>query len=256
MAVWLALILGVVQGLTEFLPVSSSGHLLLLEHVFGLGGSNLFFNVLVHFATLVAVVLVFWKEVVYLIKHPFSRQTLNIVLASAITVVVALVFNRLLGVYMPALLGFGFLLTSALLFYTTFKKGSIRKEIGYPQAAVIGLVQGLAIVPGLSRSGSTIAVALAQKAEREEAAKFSFLISLPVIIGGMLFEVIDGVRGGFGQINVVSCIVGFVAAFVTALLTIKLMMKIVKKGRWLPFAIYLLLLGIFVLLNQFWLGLF
>ena len=116
---------------------------------------------------------------------------------------------------------------------------------------VIGIVQGIAVLPGISRSGSTICASLLQGVEREESAKFSFILSIPIIIGAMLFETIDVVRYGFGDVNAISCILGFFASFLTALISVKFMMEIVKKGKWLWFSLYLFLLSIFVLLNNF-----
>ena len=261
MAILYALILGIVQGLTEFLPISSSGHLLLLEHIFGITEGGLFFNVLLHFATLIAVIMVFWKDVVYLIKHPFSKEMGAIVVATIPTVVIALLVEKFVDGYaMLAFLGFGFLISAIVITITLClqKRKPLAKynEVGIGKAFMIGCVQGLAVFPGISRSGSTICAGLLGKVERETAAKFSFLISLPVILGGMVFEVADGIKSGFGNVNALACIVGFIAAFVVALFTIKLMMKIVKKGKWWYFAVYLFILAIFVILNQYVLMIF
>lgn len=260
MSIIIALVLGIVQGLTEFLPVSSSGHLLLIENIFHISEGSLFFNVLVHFGTLMAVVLLFWKDVVYLIKHPFSKRMGTIVVATIPTVIIALLVEHFFDEFaLSAFVGFGFLISAFIIGLTSIlqrRKNLVTTEIGYKKALLIGIVQGVAVFPGISRSGSTICAGLMSKTEREEAAKFSFLISIPVIIGGMVFEIADGIKSGFGNVNALSSIVGFFAAFFVALLTIKLMMKIVKKGSWWPFAIYLLLLSIFVLLNQYVLMLF
>lgn len=254
MAILYALILGLVQGLCEFLPISSSGHLLLFEHIFGIAEGSLFFNVLMHFATLVAVVIVFWKDIAYLVRHPFSKQTLSIVVATIPTVIIALVVEHFVSEYvMLTFLGFGFLISAITISITCIlqKRGRNVGEINYKNSLMIGLVQGIAVFPGISRSGSTICAALISGVEREQAAKFSFLISLPVILGGMVFEVADGIKNGFGQVNALACIVGFLAAFIVAIATIKLMMKIVKKGKWWGFAIYLFVIATIVLLNQF-----
>ena len=256
MGILAALILGIIQGLTEFLPISSSGHLMVVEHLFGIEGGSLFFNVLVHFAKLISVVLVFWKDVIYLIKHPFSKRMLTIVLACIPTIIIALVVEFLFDEFsLMAFVGFGFLISAIVISITSFlqarKKPFRTLEVGNGQALTIGFVQGLAVFPGISRSGSTICAGLMLGVEREEAAKFSFLISLPVILGGMVFEVADGIKSGFGAVNALACLVGFIAAFAVAILTIKLMMKIVKKGSWWPFAVYLFIIATLVLLNQF-----
>lgn len=256
-----ALILGILQGLTEFLPISSSGHLMLVEGLFGLDGGNLFFNVLLHFATLIAVLIVFWKDVVDIIKHPFGKKMQAIVVATIPTVILALVVRFCFDEFaLVAFLGYGFLISSIVITITTILQNKKRQlgsiEINNKQAFLIGLVQGFAVLPGVSRSGSTICAGLVQGIDREESAKFSFLISIPVILGGLVFELIDGFSSGFGQVDALSSIVGFISAFVVALFTIKFMMKIVKKGSWWYFAVYLFLLAVFVLLNQYVLCLF
>lgn len=251
-----AIILGIIQGLTEFLPISSSGHLMLVEHLFGLQSGNLFFNVLLHFATLIAVVIVFWKDVVNLIKHPLGLQMRAIVVATIPTVILALLVNYFFDEFaLMGFLGFGFLISAVVITITTVlqKRRPLynSKTVDSKRAFVIGLVQGLAVFPGISRSGSTICAGLLQGVEREESAKFSFLVSIPVIIGGMVFELASGFKSGFGEVNAVACIIGFVVAFVVALFTIKLMMRLVKKGSWWYFAVYLFVVAIIVLLNQF-----
>ena len=237
MSILQAIILGVLQGLTEFLPISSSGHLMLAEHLFGLKQNTLFFNVLLHFATLVAVVIA-------------------IVVATIPTVILALIVNHFTDEFaLMAFLGFGFLISAIVIAVTSIyqKKRPLVNcyQINNKKAFVVGLVQGLAVFPGISRSGSTICAGLLQGVQREECAKFSFLISIPVILGGMIFELYDAVRVGLNNIDALPCIIGFVVAFVVALFTIKFMMKIVKKGNWWYFAIYLTALGILVLLNQY-----
>jgi len=251
-----AFILGVVQGLTEFLPISSSGHLMLMENILDVHSGGMFFNVLLHFATLMAVVIIFWKDVVYLIKHPFGKEMQTIVIATIPTVILALVVNYFFDEFsLMAFVGFGFLISAIVISITSFMmhKKPITKflVVDNKRGFIIGLIQGLAVFPGISRSGSTICAGLLQGVEREESAKFSFLISLPVIIGGMVFELIDGFKTGFEDINIWACLVGFLTAFLVALFTIKLMMKIVKKGNWWYFSIYLFILSLIVILNQY-----
>ncbi|MBR2909565.1 MAG: undecaprenyl-diphosphate phosphatase [Clostridia bacterium] len=261
MSIIIALFLGLIQGLTEFLPISSSGHLMLFEGLLGLKGSNIFFNLILHFATLLAVVIVFWKDVIELIKHPFGEKMRKIVVATIPTVILALIVKFAIDEFtMVVFLGYGFLV-SAVVIFTTFmlqKKQNllINKNISYKQSFIIGLVQGFAVLPGISRSGSTICAGLLQGVDREECAKFSFLISIPVILGGVIFETADGFLNGFGNVLALPSIIGFLVAFIVALFTIKLMMRVVKKGNWLIFAIYLFVLAGFVLLNQYVLCLF
>jgi len=256
-----AILLGIVQGLTEFLPISSSGHLMIFESLLGMQNNNMFYNVLLHVASLMAVIIVFWKDIVELLKHPFSPPMLRIVVATIPTVILALVVNHFFDESaLRVFVGFGFLISAMVVSATAIMQNPKRiratRPLNYSRAFAIGVVQGLAVFPGISRSGSTISAGLMMGTEREEAASFSFIISIPVIIGGMIFEIIGGVKTGFSGVEALPAILGFIAAFLTALFTIKFMMKIVKKGRWWAFAVYLVFLAIFVLLNQFVLGLF
>ena len=250
-----AIILGILQGLTEFLPVSSSGHLILFESIFGISENNMFFNIVVHVATLVAVVIIFWKDVVNIIKHPFGKDMQFIVLATIPTIAIAFITNHFIDDFaMKTFLGFGFLISAVITGTTAMlqkRKHLINGDVTYGKSFIIGVVQGLAVMPGISRSGSTICAGLLQGVEREKSASFSFLISIPVILGGMFFELADGIKNGFGTVDFASCSLGFIFAFITALFTIKLMMKFVKKGNWIWFSIYLFALSVIVVLNQY-----
>lgn len=261
MKILTALILGILQGLTEFLPISSSGHLLLAENIFGLKNGDMFFNVLLHFASLIAIVIVFWKDIVCILKDPFGNKMKNIIIATIPTVVIALVVKFLFDDYhLSVFLGHGFFISSILILLTTLlnrkRYNTELIDINKKRSFIIGIVQGIAVLPGISRSGSTICAGLLQGVDREECAKFSFLISIPVIFGAMILETVEMAKTGFSNINFWSCIVGFLSSFFIAILTIKLMMKIVKKGSWIWFSIYLFVLSIFVLLNQYVLCLF
>jgi len=256
MGVLYALILGIVQGLTEFLPISSSGHLLLIEHIFGITEGNLFFNILLHIASLLAVVIIMRKEIVNLLKRPFSKKVGTLLLSCVITVVVVLFLSCVDKFTTISYLGFGFLISAILLLVTHImankqKKLSLKSEIGYLDAAIIGVIQGIATLPGISRSGSTICTSLLLGNSRKSSANFSFLISIPIIIGAMVFELIKGDFNATINISAISCIIGFVASFVVALLSIKLMLKVIEKGKWLWFSIYLFILSMIVLLNQY-----
>ena len=237
-----AILLGLVQGLTEFLPVSSSGHLLLLEKL-SFAPASLFLNLALHVATLFAVLIVMRREVWDILRHPLSSDLKYICLASLPTVAVALLFSFFLPELLAgAMLPFGFLLTSALLFLTeSFSKGRGR-EIDVRNSLITGVMQGIAVLPGVSRSGATISALRLTGVEGEKAAAFSFLLSLPVIAGGFLLE---GVKSGFSvegaELPVVAAAV--LAAFLSGLFAAKFMLKRVKKG-FLPFAIYTLLIGI------------
>lgn len=255
-----AIILGIVQGLTEFLPISSSGHLMIVESLLNFSGGGMFYNVLLHVASLLAVVIVFWKDVIRILKNPLGKEMRFIILATIPTVIIALVVNHFCDDFMlKTFVGFGFLISAIVIAVTSIlqkKKNVIALEMDNKKAFIIGVVQGLAVFPGISRSGSTICAGLVQKVEREESATFSFLISIPVILGGMCFELAKGIKHGFGNIQALPCILGFISAFIVALFAIKFMMKIVKKGNWWGFSVYLFMLSVFVLLNQFVFGWF
>ena len=255
MTILQAIILGIIQGLTEFLPISSSGHLLLFEGIFGIQNNSMFFNVLLHFASLLAVVIIFWKDIVDLFKHPFSERVKTFIIATIPTIIIALIIEKNFEDFIfTQFLGFCFLISAIVIFITFLLRKKTKNQVfsvNRKQGFIIGIVQGIAVLPGISRSGSTICAALLQGVEREESAKFSFLLSIPVILGAMLFETVDGIKSGFGNINALACILGFIFSFLVALFTIKFMMKIVKNGNWVWFSLYLFLLSIFVILNNY-----
>ena len=257
MSIIYAIILGIVQGITEFLPISSSGHLLLLEYLFGIEEGNLFFNVLLHLASLLAVIIVMRKEILELIKKPFSRKTYTLILACLCSVLVVIFLSGNMDKFTAiGYLGFGFLFSSILLFLTFLmgKKKNIpinKNQISYVDSIIIGITQGLATLPGVSRSGSTICSSLLLGNSREESVNFSFLLSIPIIVGALFFELLKGDFNQISNISAVSCIVGFVSSFIVALFGLKLMKKVLKNKSWLWFSIYLFVLAVFVLMNQY-----
>ena len=253
-----AIVLGFIQGITEFLPISSSGHLLLFEHIFGINEGNLFFNILLHLASLLAVVIVMRRELFELIKKPFSKQTLSVVVCSVVTVLIVLLLSFTMDKFTSlGYLGFGFFASAILIFVThvaskrSEKSVITKQDISYADAIIIGITQGLATLPGISRSGTTICTALLLGNSKESSANFSFVISIPIIIGAMIFDIIKEGGDIVCNISAVSCIAGFVVSFFMALLSIKLMYKIIKNKSWIGFSIYLFVLSIFVLLNQY-----
>ncbi|MGI5838307.1 MAG: undecaprenyl-diphosphate phosphatase [bacterium] len=254
-----ALILGLVQGLTEFLPVSSSGHLVLLQALFGISEGSLTFDILVHFGTLLAVLAVFHQDILAIVKQPFSRLPRLLLVGSAVTAV----FYFLLKDYIEALfttgrlLGVSFLITGIVL-STADRALKGRKNltgITYPDAAFVGLMQGLAILPAVSRSGITITGALLRGIDRETAARFSFLLSLPVILGASLLELPEllAVENAAAWPVFLS---GMAAAAIAGYFAIRFMLKVVTQGRLRIFAYYVFGLGILVLADQFFFRLF
>ena len=243
MTIWQALILGIIQGATEFLPVSSSGHLVLFNNIFGISGNTIAFSVFLHLATLFAVFIILRKQIWWLIKHPFSPLAKKLYLSTAITVVIALIFESFFkSMFSGAYLSLFFMITAVLL-VTTELIASKRPyhAFTYKTAIVVGLVQGIAVIPGISRSGSTICAGVLEGANREECAEFSFILSIPIIIGSMLFEIFDCIKLGvpFFDASAPEILIAFVAAFLVGLLCVKVMLSVVKKAKFLPFAIYL-----------------
>lgn len=231
-------VLGIVQGLTEFLPVSSSGHLLLLERL-GVAPPSVAINLFLHVATLVAILVVLRKPAFDIIKHPFNKKTLWIIIASIPTAIIGMVFKLyfedvLLGKYLSV----GFLLTAILLLTVKPTKLKMNRHLS---AFIVGISQGLAVIPGLSRSGTTISCMTALNYSSEESAELSFLMSIPVIIGGAILELSEL---SFATIDWTVLSSAFVTALLTGLLSIKVMLKGWSNAR-IPFAIYLLFLTIF-----------
>lgn len=245
MTILALVVLGLVQGLCEFLPVSSSGHLVLLSHLFGIEDS-LFVSIILHVATLLAVVVVMRKEIFYLIKHPFSKQTIALALATISTCIVAILLMPLItSAFEGASLPIFFLLSAIILFFVGRKRKKTNGEITYKRAMIIGLAQGLAIFPGLSRSGTTISAGLATGADRQESSKFSFLISLPIILGSLVMEIFEiTLKGGVINVNVAGLILAFIIAFIVGILTIKFMLKLTNNVTFKWFSIYLIVLAI------------
>jgi len=221
------LLLGIIQGLTEFLPVSSSGHLVIFQALLKLP-SNLAFDVVVHLATGLAVIAFFWKDILALFNPRSYRMLLYLALATLFTVMVGLTFKD----YFEALFSStfavgGFLLLTAAVILLAEWIGKGRRQIetmNFWDAILIGLAQGCAIAPGLSRSGTTISAALGLNFDRAQAARFSFLLSIPAIFGAGLFKAKDIVEAGTAGIGFWPLLLGGLAAFITGWLAIKLFM--------------------------------
>lgn len=258
MTVLQAIILGIVQGLTEFLPVSSSGHLVIFQHIFNIQEAPLTFDVLVHMGTLVAVFIAFWEDILMILKRPFSKLTYLIV--------VGCIPAALLGYFLQPVFEQAFeslLVVGVGLFFTGFilkiSENLSRKSIGlkeeyetsYWNALFVGLLQGLAIIPGISRSGSTIAGGLLAGMDRNFAARFSFLLSIPVILGAGIIKIKDLFVIGVASENIISYIVGPLAAAVFGYMAIKLVLRMVKQGRLAVFSYYCWTVGSLTLLAYF-----
>lgn len=249
----IAVILGVVQGLCEFLPVSSSGHLVLLQNIFGIEEGALFFDVMLHVGTLAAVFAVYHKRIFALLKKPFQRLTLLLAVSTLGTVVLALIFRDTFeNAFGGGLLGLGFLLTTVVLLinqYAARDSKSIGK-LSIAGAAGIGLMQGIAIFPGLSRSGSTITGARLFGLSKDDAAEYSFLLSIPAILGSLVLQLPDVISEGVVGISWGCIIIGTLAAAISGYFAIRLMLRLIREKSLVGFGIYTAVLGVLVLADQ------
>ncbi len=259
MSLIVALILGIIQGLTEFLPISSSGHLVLVQNIFGLNSAdNLLFDVILHLGTLFAVIIVYRKSVWELIKHPFSKKMKMLVLGTIPTVIIALLFKDFFeNAFGGNMLFVGFLITAVLLLIANHydKKYQNYKTMDYSKIMVMGIFQGLAIFPGLSRSGTTTTSALIMGVKKEEALEYSFLLSIPIILASLAYELIFH-SSSIVSISFAPILTGFLASLVFGILSILFMKKIIKNRTYNYFAIYLIILSAFLIINNVWLHLF
>lgn len=244
MSIFLVLFfMGLVQGLTEFLPVSSSGHLVLLSNIFGVEES-LFLSILLHVATLFSICAVFYKDIFALIRHPFSQKSIMIVTATIPTAVIALILMPFIkssfgGTFLPV----AFLFTAIILVAGELFQVK-KREFSIKTAFIMGVMQGFAVFPGISRSGATISAGLMAGADKKECAKFSFLMSIPIIILSMFLEVYEAISGGISiDYPLSAIIISFLTAFVSGIFAIKFMMKF-ASGKYWWFSIYLILLSL------------
>lgn len=249
-----SILLGIVQGLTEFLPVSSSGHLVLLQNIFGVSEPQLFFDTMLHLGTLVAVVVVMWKSIVEIFKNFFSKMTLYLVIATIPAVVATLLFGDFFeGAFSGTYLGYGFLLTACVLTLSEVisQRVSRKREISMGSSITMGVMQAVAIFPGVSRAGSTIAGGLVCGIDRRQAASFSFLMSIPAILGSVVLQGAKIFNETSMNVEWLPTITGMVCAAVSGYFAIKFMLALISKKRLYGFAIYVAALGIFVLLDQY-----
>ncbi len=254
-----ALILGLVQGLTEFLPVSSSGHLEIGKAILQIEATNsLTFSIVVHGATVLSILVVFWKDLKNLFIKSF-RFEYNESNSYVLKILISMIPVGIVGVFFKdqveslftgnlVLVGSMLIVTAALLVITNFVPSGTRK-IGLPDALVIGIAQAMAVIPGISRSGATICTALFLGNDREEAAKFSFLMVILPILAANFLDLMDmgseiAETATLVPIGWPALLVGFIAAFGSGLLACKWMMSIVRNGKLLYFGIYCLIVGI------------
>lgn len=264
------LILAVVQGLTEFLPISSSGHLNILYDVMGVEDNTLLLSVILHLSTLLSIMVYYRKDILPLISHPFCKTNRKIFVTTFFTGLVFLIFKPLISKFFSTKYLFIFFIATAFLLFIgdfvsenrQYKTRIINKlpeskvllhsdildiPITYREAIVIGLTQGVATIPGISRSGSTIAVSslIGVKCDK---AKYSFLISIPIILLSLVYTIISG--GGFASINILALAISFFVCFLVGLLSIKWVAILSHKNTLSYFGYYLLILSTFLILNS------
>lgn len=259
---WLeALILGIIQGLTEYLPVSSSGHLAIGSALFGIQGEdNLTFTIAVHVATVLSTLVILWKEVEWLFRG-FFKFKMNAEMKYIINILISMIPIGIVGFFFKDeverifgsglfIVGLMLLVTATLLAFSYYAKPRIKEEISKKDAFIIGIAQACAVMPGLSRSGSTIATGLMLGNKKEKLAQFSFLMVIPPILGEALLDgmkIVKGAAEGATDISITSLTVGFIAAFVSGCIACKWMINIVKKGKLIYFAIYCGIVGLITL---------
>lgn len=267
-----AILLGIIQGLAEFLPISSSGHLVLFQHLFGLTnteeGRYIFFDVLLHLGTLAAVFIAFRSTVAKLIKHfftllkklftgRFSYKTLNayekmviyLIIATLPLCLVLFIKDWVEGLFTPLYAGIGLLVTAVLLFsadrvVTGKRARKKQKDMNAADAVVVGLFQLAAIVPGLSRSGSTISAGLFRGLSRSKALEFAFVLSIPAVLGANIVQFKDALKVGVAKELYLPFALGAVAAAVTGYIAIQLLRMFMKKNKFGVFAYYCAAAGI------------
>jgi undecaprenyl-diphosphatase len=268
---WLeALILGIVQGLTEYLPVSSSGHLAIGSELLGIHAEeSMMFTVVVHVATVLSTIVILgheiWKIISGAVHSPVGGK-LNDDQKYVVNILVSMIPIGIVGVFfkddVEAIFGSGLtvvgaclLLTALLLSFSYFAKPRLKEKISLRDAFIIGLSQALAVLPGLSRSGTTIATGLILGNKKENMAQFSFLMVIPPILGEALLDCIkaykEGMEAAFGGCSTTSLVVGFLAAFISGCVACKWMINIVRRGKLIYFAIYCLIVGVVTLVTSF-----
>ena len=257
-----SIVLGIIQGLTEFLPVSSSGHLAIAGTLFGLTGEeNLAFAILVHAATVLSTIIVLWKEIFGLFSGFFAFRW-NSDTKMVVKLLLSMVPVGLVGVYFREtverffgsgliLVGCMLILTAVLLFVSFMIARPRKEEVPFRDAIIIGCVQACAVLPGLSRSGSTIAAGVWLGNNREKVAKFSFLMVILPVLGETFLDGMKMMKGAttvFSSISIPAMIGGFLAAFIAGLIACKWMIGLVKKGQMKYFAYYCAAIGFFAII--------
>lgn len=262
MSIIKSIILGIVQGIAEFLPVSSSGHLRVLRNLMDLGDVPVLFDILLHVATLIVVLFVF-REKVYVLLRSLSRWIIRKSdisdkenLKMIVLIIVATFFTGILGIVIskmeffenPRVVSVFFIVTAVILWLTRYIKPRENNRVpGGKEGILLGIAQGFGVIPGISRSGITISAALFGGIDREKAGEISFIISIPAIVGAAILELKDGAEM-MTSVSPAALAFGFITTMIVGYFSLQLLMKLIKSGRFYLFSFYLLPLGIVGLL--------
>jgi len=257
MQIWQAIVLGAIQGFAEFLPVSSSGHLLLLQRWLGVTEGGLFFDVMLHIGTLIPVFIVFFKQILSLFTKPFNKLIFLIIATIPAVLTGILLGDIVEGAFYTGdllsavLLSVTFILTACELFFaeTISKKRNKSLPLSYKNTFAMGIAQSIAIVPGLSRSGTVISAGCFTGVDRSENANFTFLMSIPVILGAALLSGYKAIKGGI-VVDAVPLLFGVVTAMITGYIAIKVMLKIIKKANYKWFSLYLVIMAVASIISK------
>ncbi|MBQ9734881.1 MAG: undecaprenyl-diphosphate phosphatase [Clostridia bacterium] len=258
MEIWQAIVLGAVQGFAEFLPVSSSGHLILLQNWFGIEDNVIFYSVMLHIGTLIPVIIVLWREILGLFKKPFNKFG-YLVVATIPAGIIGIIFSKVFdldAVFTDHvwLLSITFLFTAAEMIFSEMraKKVEMINPINLKSSFIMGCGQAVGVLPGVSRSGSTITAGCIARVDKSENANFTFLMSIPIILAAVLLEGIDCVQSGsIGGITPVPLLLGILTAMICGYIAIKFMLSIIKRANYKWFSLYLVLISVTNLIVYF-----
>lgn len=290
MTLWNSIFLGIIQGLAEFLPISSSGHLAIFQEVFNIQGASMTFDVMLHFGTLVAIFIAFWNDIkklfvegisivrdffinlyrffvnlgkkkgqgigyVEMVKTPYRKFVMLVIVSTIPTAVIGLLLDNVIEEVSSSLLivGICLMVTAVLLFVAdNCNVGNKRpKNIKYSEAGIVGVVQGMAVLPGISRSGSTITACLLCGFDKSFAVKYSFIMSIPTVIGAVILELKDFSKLAVSGTELTYYIVGTVVAAIVGYICIKTMLVLVRGKKFKGFSIYCLIAGLFSIIYYF-----
>lgn len=274
MTLFQSIILGIFQGISEFLPISSSGHLVILQHFFGIKEGNLFFTEMLHFGTLISIVIVYFNDIIniiveffkmlgdgiknkkFKITNDYQKLALLIIIGSIPTAIIGLLFEDFFEkLYSSSLLpiGIAFLVTGFLLWIANKKPKETKKvkEMTILDSLIVGTFQGIAIIPGISRSGSTIVAGLFRGFDRSLATEFSFLLALPATFGAGLLGIMDVIKTGSKTTVDAPLIIGILLSTIVGILAIKFLIKVLKKNKLHYFSYYLWIIGCITIFSHF-----